>query len=464
MASHRNLDAWLEAQQSVHPKSIDLGLTRVTKVARALGVDKAHCPVITVGGTNGKGSVVAHSDALLRAAGLSTGVFTSPHLVRYNERICVNGAEALDAELVGAFDRIEAARGDTTLTYFEFNALAALLLFADRKVDVAVLEVGLGGRLDAVNLLDADVAVVASIGLDHRDWLGDTLEAIGREKAGIFRAGRPAVLGTPDMPATIFEAIHTLGAKPVVAEKNFGWAVHAGGSNGDAPGVAGSSPVRSAASGTSGGAASGADVASRGAAHIIWNYRGVGLSLEGLPPSALGGAIQFRNASTALAAIESLGLGARLNRDVVGSALRSVKLSGRFHTVPGPVEWILDVAHNEPAARVFADHLAARPSTGRTIAVVGILGDKDSAAIAQLLKPQVDRWIICAIHEPRGLPAEELARRMKAGADLRDRDIELAASVEEGFAAAKAQAVPGDRVIVCGGFNIVGSAMRWLRL
>ena len=449
MASHRNLDAWLEAQQSVHPKSIDLGLTRVTKVARALGVDKARCPVITVGGTNGKGSVVAHSDALLRAAGLSTGVFTSPHLVRYNERICVNGAEATDAELVGAFDGIEAARGDTTLTYFEFNALAALLLFADRKVDVAVLEVGLGGRLDAVNLLDADVAVVASIGLDHRDWLGDTLEAIGREKAGIFRAGRPAVLGTPDMPATIFEAIHTLGAKPVVAEKNFGWTVHAGGSNGDVPGVAGSSPVRSAASGAHG---------------VIWNYRGVGLSLEGLPPSALAGAIQFRNASTALAAIESLGLGARLTRDVVSSALRSVKLSGRFHTVPGPVEWILDVAHNEPAARVFADHLAARPSTGRTIAVVGILGDKDSAAIAQLLKPQVDRWIICTIHEPRGLPAEELARRMKAGADLPDGDIELAASVEEGFAAAKALAVPGDRVIVCGGFNIVGSAMRWLRL
>ena len=429
MATYPTLDAWLEAQQTVHPKSIDLGLTRVTKVAQALGVDKARCPVITVGGTNGKGSVVAHSDALLRAAGLSTGVFTSPHLVRYNERICINGVEATDAELVAAFDRIEAARGDTTLTYFEFNALAALLLFADHAVDVAVLEVGLGGRLDAVNMLDADVAVVASIGFDHRDWLGDTLEAIGREKAGIFRAGRPAVLGTPDMPVTIFEAIETLGAKAVIAEKSFLWTVHANGASG-----------------------------------ITWNYRGVGLSLEGLPPSALGGAIQFRNAATALAAVESLDLESRLTKDVVSRALRSVKLPGRFHTVPGPVEWILDVAHNEPAARVFADHLAARPSQGRTFAVVGILGDKDSAAVAQLLHPLVDRWIICTIHEPRGLPAEELARRMKTGAGLDDRDIELAPSVEEGFAAAKAQAVPGDRVIVCGGFNIVGSAMRWLRL
>jgi dihydrofolate synthase/folylpolyglutamate synthase len=446
LATYPTLDAWLDAQNSVHPKSIDLGLARVTQVARALGVDKSRCPVITVGGTNGKGSIVAHSDAFLRAAGLSTGVFTSPHLVRYNERICINGAEATDAELVAAFDRIEAARGDTTLTYFEFNALAALLLFADRRVDVAVLEVGLGGRLDAVNMLDADVAVVASIGLDHRDWLGDTLDAIGREKAGIFRAGRPAVLGTPDMPASIYDAIQTLGAKPVVAEKNFSWTVHASGNS--------SAQARA----TSSADAHATDTA------VSWNYHGVGITLEGLPPSALGGAIQFRNASTALAAVESLGLGARLTKDVVSKALRSVKLAGRFHTVPGPVEWILDVAHNEPAARVFADHLAARPSKGRTLAVVGILGDKDSAAIARLLHPLVDRWIICTIHEPRGLPAEELARRMKAGANLADADIELAASVEAGFAAAKAQAVPGDRVIVCGGFNIVGSAMRWLRL
>jgi dihydrofolate synthase/folylpolyglutamate synthase len=456
LATHQTLDAWLEAQQSVHPKSIDLGLTRVTKVARTLGVDKARCPLITVGGTNGKGSVVAHSDAILRAAGLSTGVFTSPHLIRYNERICLNGAEATDAELVDAFDRIEAARGDTTLTYFEFSALAALLLFADRRVDVMILEVGLGGRLDAVNLLDADVAVVASIGLDHRDWLGDTLDAIGREKAGIFRAGRPAVLGTPQMPASVFEAIATLGAKPVVAEKSFSWTVHATAGGIGALGEAGTS---------AGASAPLADAQSTGrGADVSWNYHGLGVSFEGLPPSALGGAIQFRNASTALAALESLGFGPRLTRDVVSKALRDVRLPGRFQRVPGPVEWILDVAHNEPAARVFADHLAAQPSNGRTLAVVGILGDKDSATIARLLHPLVDRWIICTIHEPRGLPAEELARRMKAGGGLAESDVELAASAEEGFAAAKAQAVPGDRVIVCGGFNIVGSAMRWLRL
>ncbi len=187
----KTLDQWLELQQSVHPQSIDLGLTRITHVARALGVDKARCPVITVGGTNGKGSIVAHSDALLRAMGLSTGVFTSPHLVRYNERIHVNGAEVGDAELVAAFDRIEAARGDTTLTYFEFNALAALLIFADRKVDVAVLEVGLGGRLDAVNMLDADVAVVASIGLRSSGLAGRHARS-DRSREGGHLPARPA--------------------------------------------------------------------------------------------------------------------------------------------------------------------------------------------------------------------------------------------------------------------------------
>jgi len=416
----RTLGEWLELQQSVHPKSIDLGLARVSRVAGDLGVLKAPWPVITIGGTNGKGSVVAHSEVFLRALGLSTGVFTSPHLVRYNERIVVNGAEVTDAELVDAFERIERARGATTLTYFEFSALAALLIFADRRVDIAILEVGLGGRLDAVNMLDADVGVVTSIGWDHRDWLGDTLEAIGGEKAGIFRAGRPAVLGSPEMPATVFETVRRLGAKPVVAESDFHWAVHARG----------------------------------------WNYHGLDIELNDLPASALAGAIQYRNAATALAAVESLNTGKQLDVLAVSEALRSVKLAGRFHVVPGPVEWILDVAHNEPAARVFAGHLAARPGSGRTIAVVGILGDKDIPTIGQILRPLVDHWIVCTIAAPRGLGADETARRLA----LTGVSHELASSAAAGFDAARRMAVPGDRVIVCGGFSIVGSALEWLRI
>jgi dihydrofolate synthase/folylpolyglutamate synthase len=416
----RTLGEWLELQQSVHPKSIDLGLARVSKVAGDLGVLKSRCPVITIGGTNGKGSVVAHSDVFLRAMGFSTGVFTSPHLVRYNERIVVNGAEVTDAELVDAFDRIEHARGSTTLTYFEFSALAGLLIFADRRVDVAILEVGLGGRLDAVNMLDADVAVVTSIGWDHRDWLGDSLEAIGGEKAGIFRAGRPAVLGSPEMPVTVFETIRQLGATPVVAEQDFHWTVHARG----------------------------------------WNYHGLEIELNDLPASALVGAIQYRNAATALAAVEALHTGKTLDARAVSAGLRSVKLAGRFHVVPGAVEWILDVAHNEPAARVFAGHLAARPSSGRTIAVVGILGDKDIPTIGQILRPLVDHWVVCTIAEPRGLSAEETARRLA----LTGLSHELASSAATGFEAAKRAAVAGDRVIVCGGFFIVGSALEWLRI
>ncbi len=213
----RTLADWLTLQESVHPQTIDMGLARVAQVARTLGVDTAHSAVITVGGTNGKGSIAAQLEALLAARGAVVGLFTSPHLLRYNERIRIEGREADDAALIEAFERIEAARADTTLTFFEYNTLAALLLFAARAVDVAVLEVGLGGRLDAVNLLDADVAVLASVGFDHRDWLGDTLELIGAEKAGILRPQRPAVLGTADMPASVYAAIGACGAQAVVA-------------------------------------------------------------------------------------------------------------------------------------------------------------------------------------------------------------------------------------------------------
>ena len=222
----RTLAQWLALQEAVHPKTIDLDLARVGAVARALAVTQPGYAVITVGGTNGKGSTVAHLEALLAALGVRTGVFTSPHLVRYNERIRVDGVEATDGELIAAFERIEAARGATTLTFFEYNTLATLLVFAARRVEVGLLEVGLGGRLDATNLIDADVAVLASVGFDHRDWLGETLEQIGAEKAGIFRRGRPAVLGTPHMPASVFAAIAQTGAQAVTAERDFSWRTH----------------------------------------------------------------------------------------------------------------------------------------------------------------------------------------------------------------------------------------------
>jgi dihydrofolate synthase/folylpolyglutamate synthase len=417
----RTLAEWLELHESVHTKSIDLGLDRVGEVAAALSLLPVAYPVITVGGTNGKGSTVAHLAALLHALGVRAGAFTSPHLLNYNERIRIDGAAVRDAELTATFERIEAARGATTLTFFEYNTLAALLIFAARRVDAAVLEVGLGGRLDATNLIDADVAVLCSVGLDHRDWLGDDLESIGREKAGIFRRGRPAVLGTCEMPAAVFAALASSGAIGVVAERDFSWII-----DGDS-----------------------------------WRYQGIRERCAALPPSALPGSIQYRNAATAIAALEALNLPQRLDRAVISTALRTVSLPGRFQIVPGEVEWILDVAHNEPAAEVLARHLGERACAGRTLAVTGILRDKDVAGITRALARQIDHWILCSLPGARGSTASELSMRLADDINERAQQTD---SVAMGCELARTLARPADRVLVFGSFAAVGLALQWLRL
>jgi dihydrofolate synthase/folylpolyglutamate synthase len=439
----RTLAEWLTLQESVHPKSIDMGLERVGAVARTLGLTEPEFAVITVGGTNGKGSTAAHLEALLGSLGASTGLFISPHFVRYNERIRIGGREVGDAELIAAFERIESARADVTLTFFEYNTLAALLVFARCRVDVAVLEVGLGGRLDATNLLAADAAVLASVGFDHRDYLGDTLELIGAEKAGIFRHGRPAILGTPQMPDSVFATLAAVGARAVVAERDFSWRPHA----------------------------------------AAWDYQGLRVALRNLPPSALAGSIQYRNAAAAIAAVEALcGTGtprgaverltgrlAALDERSVGAALAAVRLPGRFQVVAGEVEWILDIAHNEPAALTLARQLRERPlppapvarrAPGRTFAVIGVLADKDAAAIAAALAPVIDRWIVCALPGPRGTSAAQLAARLALPAQ----SMQLASSVSAGCEAVRAAAGAGDRVVVCGSVYTVGPALQWLRI
>jgi len=305
----------------------------------------------------------------------------------------------------------------------------SLLIFADRHVDVAILEVGLGGRLDAVNLVDADVSIVCSLGFDHRDYLGDSLEQIGAEKAGIFRSGRPAVLSIPAMPGSVYSTIQRLGARAVVAEQDFTWQVES----------------------------SDGQTTDEGAR---WSYRGLRTTLSNLPASALAGSIQYRNASASLAAIESLDAGYPLNEQTVSEALRNVRLAGRFQVVAGPVEWILDIAHNEPAARVFAEHVRERPlpDDGHTFAVVGILADKDAREIAAALEPLVDHWILCSLPGARGSSASDLAQRLRLPTD----EITLATSVQEGCEVARAAAAPGDRVIVLGSVYTVGPALQWL--
>lgn len=421
MGTSRSLEEWLRVQETVHGQGIDLGLARVRAVADRMGLLPLAARSIIVAGTNGKGSTVACLEALLCALGHRVGAFTSPHLLRYNERIRVDGAQVSDAELVHAFEVIEAARGDTTLTFFEYNALAALQVFRVRQVEFAVLEVGLGGRLDAVNIVDADAAIVCSIGLDHADWLGTDIEQIGREKAGVFRAGALAVLADPAMtPAVEAEAMR-IGARVKMAGRDYRWERQPGDSG--------------------------------------WEFYSQRLALQALPPPALQGRTQLANVSAALVTLADLGVLGAADAQKVAQVLPWLALPGRFQIVPGRVEWILDVAHNEPAARVLAQNLRDRPCAGRTICVAGILADKDIEAVARELAPVVDAWVLCGVAAPRGLTAAQLAGRSPVFADAA-----LAADVAAGMDQAAAEAREGDRIVVCGSFLSVAPAMQRLGL
>ncbi len=421
MPTGRTLAEWLAYQQDLHPRAIDLGLERVRAVAARLALLPPAGRTVLVGGTNGKGSTASFLASIAQAHGERVGLFTSPHLWRYQERITIDGLEIEDAPLCAAFEQIEAARGKESLTYFEFNALAALLAFRAGNVDFSVLEVGLGGRLDATNIVDADLAVLCSVGLDHCDWLGSTLESIGAEKAGIFRAGRPVVLGSSDMPVTVGKALSALGCKVLTAERDFNWRIHE---------------------------------------DRTWDYQAEGCSCARLPAPVLPGKIQYRNAAVALTAWRVLKFPASPDPIAVAAALRSVRLPGRLQIIPGPVEWVFDVAHNEAAAQVLAAELRSRPTAGRTFIVMGMLEDKDVAAVAAQLAPLADYWLLCTLTGPRGLSAEQLKARLGA---LRA-PVELAVDVESATQRAVQLAQAGDRVVVCGSFHTVGPALRLRQL
>ena len=413
-----NVAAWLAWQQVAHPVEIDPGLERAGLVWQRLSVPW-HAAVLTVGGTNGKGSVTACLDAILGASGYETGLFTSPHLVRYNERIRVHGREVADDALLEAFAAIDAARGGVSLTFFEWNALAAFLVFARAGVDVAVLEVGMGGRLDAVNLLDADVAAVVSVGLDHREWLGSTVEAIGAEKAGIFRPGRPAIFGGRQPPRSLVAHAAAIGARLKRIGTDFDFVERADG----------------------------------------WDYGGFGSRRRELPLPGLPGAPQLGNAAVALAVLEAAEPKLLVPDEAVRSGLVQVRLPGRFQVLPGEPEWILDVAHNPQAAEALAASLAARPCAGKTWAVCGILGDKDIEGIVAALRGVVSRWIAVGLDGNRALPPGVLAERIrKAGA----RSVAAAPDVAAGLAQARGGMQPGDRAVVFGSFLTVGPAIETL--
>ena len=412
------LSEWLDWQQALHPHAIDLGLDRVARVLTRTGWRRGREPVITVAGTNGKGSCVALLDAILRASGYRVGTFTSPHLIDYRERIRLDGQMVSEASLVAAFERIADALGDDSLTFFEFNALAALLVLETFAPDATVLEVGMGGRLDAVNVVDADVAIVASVGIDHTDWLGADVEAIGREKAGIFRKGRPAICGMPVPPESVLLSARDCGARLQLRGRDF-------------------------------------DGIARDARH--WDFRR-GTDLErDLPVPALHGAIQVGNAATVLAALAELGDRLPVHRAAVERGLRSVSLSGRFQRRVDPrgFEWIFDVAHNPDAAAVLAENLARYPAPGRTIALCGMLGDKDVAGVLAKLSPFVGLWLAAGTDGARGLTDAQLAARGRAAGI----DMQPAGPVAEALQRAATLARAGDRIVVFGSFHTVGPAL-----
>jgi dihydrofolate synthase / folylpolyglutamate synthase len=419
---HYTLDNWLAWFETLHPKKIDLTLDRVTEVLDRLGLRRPPYKIVTVAGTNGKGSCVAMLESIYWHAGYDVGAFTSPHLWRFNERIRLNGADAGDAELIELFEAIDASLDGITLSYFESSTVAALLHFARREVDVAVLEVGMGGRLDASNAVDADCALIVSIDLDHREWLGDDREAIGREKAGIVRRGKPMVLADRDPPRSVLEHAAAQGAVARLIGRDFDF--------------------RRAGDG--------------------WRRVGDSESSALLPLPTFGGEEQLANAAACAAVADSLRAALPVSDAALAAGIRNAYLRGRLerHSVDS-AEWVFDVGHNPAAAQILHGSLSRLPAARRTFAVFAAMRDKDLAGVVAPFAALADGWFVAQGNADRGATGAEL-RAVVEG--VGGRGVEVCPSVEAACVAARARAAPGDRVLVFGSFVTVGAATTALGL
>jgi dihydrofolate synthase / folylpolyglutamate synthase len=434
--SDLTLAAWLERIERLHPKTIDMSLERVRTVARRLNIG-FDCPVVIVGGTNGKGSTCTLIASILQQAGYKVALHTSPHLVRFNERAVFNGAEVADAVLVPYLERVEAARvggfdrlspsglQEISLTYFEFTLLAILLWFMDCAPDAVVLEVGLGGRLDAVNIIDADVSVVTSVDLDHIEYLGPTREHIGWEKAHIYRAGRPAICADPVPPQRLVEYAHSIGADLWLFGRDFNY-------SGDKQ---------------------------------QWNWAGRGMRRSALAYPGLRGANQLLNASAALAVLDALKDKLPVSQQAVRTGLLVAEIPGRFQVLPGRPTVILDVAHNPHAAAVLAQNLEQMGFYAYTWAVFGAMKDKDLDGVIEKLKASVDHWLLTDLPTPRAASAAQLQEKLAAHGIVgssekgKERVIQTFASPAQALARAKAAAGQDDRILVFGSFYTVGGVL-----
>ena len=417
------LENWLSYLEKLHPKTIDMGLERVKKVRDALEL-KPEFPVITIAGTNGKGSVCAMLESILGCASYRVGCYTSPHLLCYNERIRVDRHEITDEALCEIFAEIESARESvrTTLTYFEFGTLAAMLIFLRSHVDVAILEVGLGGRLDAVNVFDTDCAILTSIDLDHTDYLGSTREAIGQEKIGIFRADKPAICAEPDIPGNLREKMRATNARLYCINEAFSYT----------------------------------------ADHLQWRYQGISGRHYSLPLPALRGDCQLQNASAVLAALEVLEESFPVPMDVIRRGLAEVTLAGRFQMISARPVIILDVAHNPAAACRLSANLEILPVTGHTYAVVGMLKDKDMAGTLRALKNNVSYWLVSGLDVARGASANEVRQALEDAGVERRNILHAFPDVQSAYVYAHEHASDDDRICVFGSFHTVSPVMTGL--
>lgn len=430
----KTLADWLAHLEGLHPKGqagIELGLERIRQVKAALGQIQ-HCPVIVVGGTNGKGSTCAYLENIIDRAGYKVGCYTSPHILAYNERVRLNGVPVDDAALCAAFAKVEAARLATgvALTYFEFGTLAAWEVFAAAGVEAAVLEVGLGGRLDAVNAYEPDVSIVTTVALDHTDWLGPDRESIGFEKAGIFRAGKPALCADPQPPQRLLDHAATIGADLRLIGRDFGF---------ERPG---------------------AEAAENRLQWRWWCRSGDQLIRRSLAYPGLRGPTQLLNAAVALAALEAIADKLPVTMQAIRPGLIETELSGRFQVVPGKPAIVLDVGHNPQAVRVLADNLSNMGFFDHTYAVVGMLSDKDIAGALAPLRGRVDYWYLATLPGPRGTPAETLAGIVRAsglGGEILCHDTPAAA-----MQAARGRAGESDRILAFGSFYTVAGALEVL--
>jgi len=422
--SSTTLSEWLEYIESLHPKDIELGLARSRVVAHTLGL-VISVPVITVAGTNGKGSTCAMLESILLAAGLRVGLYIKPHFLRFNERARINGEEASDDALVAQFERVEAARTASLtpveLTYYEFTTLAILNLFANTTLDVVILEVGLGGRLDTVNLIDADCAVVTSIDIDHSALLGNTREAIGFEKAGVFRPDRAAICGDPLPPRSLIDHAKATGADLWLLGRDFNF-------SGD---------------------------------KTQWQFAGRGVRRYALPYPALRGANQLLNAAAALAALEALRVALPVSQQAVRTGLVTVELAGRFQVLPGQPAVVLDVAHNPHAAAALAKNLDQMGFHPYTYAVFGAMADKDIDGIVAALGERVDHWLLVPLPTARAATPAMLAAALSARGlgQGPESSVTLCASVPEAWAKARERAGENDRIVVFGSFYTVAGVM-----